>query len=165
MAFTRHGYLISGTTWDEERWSGVVHDCGGPGKCVGCSADSLSNPDYVPKEGKPWFFPPNAIREALGFPPPIPMENPAWKPLRPKLVLIGPESNPDSFISMLRMWLARKMDVGPASGSYWCIGCSLNEGKTFIQYTNDLEVMQQHVRRHGPDAFIRLRSALPGLEI
>lgn len=67
---------------------------------------------------------------------------------------------PDSFLTMLRQWLARKLDVNPEPDSFWCIGCSLEGGKTLIQYTKDMEVVKQHVRQHPPGDTVAIRIGL-----
>lgn len=71
------------------------------------------------------------------------------------------EYRPDALINRLRMWLAQKIDIGPGDGSWWCLDCNVNGGKTFVQHTNDLKAIQDHVRLHDPDDRCRIRSAVP----
>lgn len=132
--------------------------CKGIGQCSVCSVEAGDawNAAGLEWGGKKklssnWAIPPNAKRAAAGYP-----EFPE--------VRLAQEFNPDSLINMFRMWLAKKIDVGPVDGSYWCLDCALNEGKTFVQYTTRMEIIQDHLARHSPDDHVRIRSAVPGKE-
>jgi hypothetical protein len=111
-----------------------------------------------------WARSQNAKRAAAGFPSlnDPPKIGSSWE--EPQVRLLQREYNPNSLINLLRMWLARKLDTWPSDGSYWCLGCSLNEGKTFVQYTDRIDTVQEHLRRHGPTGRARIRTAIPGKE-
>ena len=72
--------------------------------------------------------------------------------------------DPDSITVVFRQWLANKLNVLPDKGSFWCIGCSLNGGRTLVIQTDDFQVIKDHVLEHGPDETLRLSSSVAKTE-
>jgi hypothetical protein len=67
-------------------------------------------------------------------------------------------NNPNSLCVRLRLWLARKLDIGPDAGEGWCIKCSLHGGKTFITSADGI---MPHVRLDHHGATVTARTSVP----
>lgn len=69
--------------------------------------------------------------------------------------------NPDSLITMARQWAAKKLDVAPEPGTFWCIACVLNDGCTLIgRSSNPSDHAKMHVLQHDPSDKVNIRISL-----
>jgi hypothetical protein len=63
--------------------------------------------------------------------------------------------DPNSPLTRLRIWIARRADPYPDPGEAWCVGCTRNKGRTLILALGDIP---SHVQQHqddGSDVTIR----------
>lgn len=66
-------------------------------------------------------------------------------------------NKPNSRSSRVRKWISRKIDPVPDKGEAWCINCSLNDGRTLVIQTSQIEY---HVSTHtGENAYVRVEAA------
>jgi hypothetical protein len=66
-------------------------------------------------------------------------------------------ADPNSAVTKLRLYLARRIQPRPDPGEGWCEGCSLNGGRTLVF---SVDGMAAHVRQHGTER-IRVQTARP----
>lgn len=55
-------------------------------------------------------------------------------------------TDPNSAVTRLRGWLARRLEPRPAPGEAWCMTCELNGGRTLIVTADG---WRAHVERHS----------------
>jgi hypothetical protein len=60
-------------------------------------------------------------------------------------------ARPDSLTSVMRMWLAGKINVMPPDGVAWCMNCSMNNGITVVlgPSPDPLLSAQYHAKTHS----------------
>jgi hypothetical protein len=67
-------------------------------------------------------------------------------------------NNPNGLYIRFRLWLARKLDVGPDAGEGWCLNCAINGGKTLITSADGI---MNHVRLDHHGATVTARTSVP----
>jgi hypothetical protein len=62
-------------------------------------------------------------------------------------------AKPNSWLTRIRRKLADKLDPMPDKGEGWCVGCSLNNGRTIVTNADGLE---NHVGLHPDREYVKV---------
>ena len=54
-------------------------------------------------------------------------------------------ARPDSLTTRLRILIARRLEPMPDPGEAWCVGCSMNDGRTLVVSVNGI---WDHAKKH-----------------